>query len=102
MSRRRITWISPIGTAHLVALAWASIVIALVLIYIPVMVVLLLWGHSAVDDMFPELLIVGILLPIAYYMLGWIMGYVTARMFNLFSRFTKGVEVDVVECDQSA
>jgi hypothetical protein len=102
VARKRITWISPTGTAHFIALAWAAIVLVFLLIYIPVMIVFFIWGHPVADDIFPEVFFIAVLLPIAYYVIGWIMGYLAAKMFNLFSRFTKGVEIEVVECAENA
>jgi len=101
VARKRITWISPAGTAHFVALAWAAIVFVFLLIYIPVMIAFHLWGHPAADNIFPGVLFIAILLPVFYYALGWIMGYVVAKMFNYFVRFTKGVEVEISESDQN-
>ena len=102
MARKRITWISPTGTAHVVALAWAAIVLVFLVIYIPLMIAFHLWGHPAADNIFPEILLIAILLPVFYCALGWIMGYVVARMFNYFVRFTKGVEVEIGESDENA
>ena len=102
MARKRITWISPAGTAHVVALVWAAIVSVFLLIYIPVMIAFRLWGDPAADNIFPELLLIAILLPVFYYALGWIMGYVAAKMFNYFVRFTKGLEIEIGECDEDA
>jgi hypothetical protein len=100
MARRKITWISPVGAANSCALGLAAVMLVLLVLFLVVAVSSKFWSHPNPGGIFPEIVALSLIMPFVYGAFGWVMGFVAAVAFNLTTKSTGGILVEMGEGEE--
>jgi hypothetical protein len=58
------------------------------------------WSHPNPDELFPEMVALSLIMPFVYFAFGWVMGYLAAVAFNLTTRFSGGISVEMNDVEE--
>lgn len=100
MARKTITWISPVGAANSSALALGATMLVLLVLFLIVAISSKFWSHSNPDEVFTEIVALSLIMPFVYAAFGWVMGFFAAVAFNITTRFTGGISVEMSEGEE--
>ena len=55
------------------------------------------WSHPNPDELYPEVVVMSLIMPFGYAALGWVFGFLGAVAFNLTTKITGGISVEMSE-----